>query len=191
MTVRGAQAEDDRDQRDQRNDEPAAKLARPRPSRRRRDFACAAAVAAADACADARVGAVIKATDAAAAISPLKATSASPFAVESDRLDFCTLDLSRAASIVSIPKRPSSEKTESALFIQRSYEDQGPHRPKEPFGADNRARLLPVLRQRRRGCGESQFVSEGSRTRLWGGAGDPCLSPAATDRLCWRRPCSL
>jgi hypothetical protein len=41
----------------------------------------------AERCANAMVGAVIKATEVAAAISPLKATSASPFAVESDRLD--------------------------------------------------------------------------------------------------------
>jgi hypothetical protein len=43
--------------------------------------------AAAEGCAAAMVGAVIKATEAAAAISPLKATSASPFVLESDRLD--------------------------------------------------------------------------------------------------------
>ena len=48
------------------------------------------AAAEALACAAAIVGAVIKATEAAAAISPLKATSASPFVPESDCLDFET-----------------------------------------------------------------------------------------------------
>jgi hypothetical protein len=46
------------------------------------------AAAEALACAAAKVGVVIKATEAAAAISPLKATSASPFVPESDCLDF-------------------------------------------------------------------------------------------------------
>jgi len=71
----------------------------------------AAAVCAA-CCAEAIVGVAISATDAVAAINPLKPTSASPFVLESDLLDFdpylveASLAVYPEMSVPEIPEAP-------------------------------------------------------------------------------------
>ena len=112
---RDAEAEDDRDQRDQRNDEAAAKLLALDGLGRRRDFARGRNVAEADAvvCAAAMVGVAINATEAVAAISPLKPTSASPFVLEPDLLDFGLYLIGRSEAVYP-SKMATRLKTRSA-----------------------------------------------------------------------------
>jgi hypothetical protein len=71
-------------------------------------FSPAGAISIAEVCATAMVGAAIIATDVAAAIIPLKPTSASPFVLESDLLDFSAVPI-RGATGCLAPNRIGPE----------------------------------------------------------------------------------